>query len=272
MPFLSEYIFKALTGEESVHLADYPQLSDIKYDEELVNTMDFVQDLCSTGKFIREEKNLRNRLPLNSLTIVGAELSPAYQEIVKDELNVKEVKFDNNLENYAAKKIYLYTPLLGKALGKDMGAVMAAYKQGNWVLNDNGTLAIGGQNLNQDLFEVRLEMKDGVAGKAFADNRAVVTLDTNVTDELKREGMARDFVRLVQTMRKDKDFDISDRIELCYQTADAELAQALEENKSYVAEQVLAVKIDPACPAGTEADIEGAKLVFDAKVSNAKVA
>ena len=145
---------------------------------------------------------------------------------------------------------------LAKLWVKIWGAVMAAYKQGNWVLNDNGTLAIGGQNLNQDLFEVRLEMKDGVAGKAFADNRAVVTLDTNVTDELKREGMARDFVRLVQTMRKDKDFDISDRIELCYQTADAELAQALEENKSYVAEQVLAVKIDTACPAGTEADIE----------------
>ena len=113
MPFLCEYVFKALTGEESVHLADYPSLSGINYDEELVNTMDFVQDLCSTGKFIREEKNLRNRLPLNSLTVIGAELNPAYQEIVKDELNVKEVKFDSNLENYAAKIIYLYTPLLG---------------------------------------------------------------------------------------------------------------------------------------------------------------
>lgn len=272
MPFLCEYVFKALTGEESVHLADYPSLSGINYDEELVNTMDFVQDLCSTGKFIREEKNLRNRLPLNSLTVIGAELNPAYQEIVKDELNVKEVKFDSNLENYAAKKIYLYTPLLGKALGKDMGAVMAAYKQGSWTLNADGTLSIGGQNLTKDLFEVRLEMKDGVAGKSFADNKAVVMLDTNVTDELKREGMARDFVRLVQTLRKDKDFNISDRIELCYQTADAELAKALEENKAYVAEQVLAVKIEASCLSGTEADIEGAKLVFDAKVSNAKVA
>ena len=104
----TEYIFKALTGEESVHLTDYPSLSAIKYDAELVSTMDFVQDLCSTGKFIREEKNLRNRLPLNSLTVIGAELTPAYQEIVKDELNVKQVKFDNHLENYATKKIYLY--------------------------------------------------------------------------------------------------------------------------------------------------------------------
>ena len=272
MPFVSEYVFKTLTGEESVHLADYPSLSEIAYDAALVEQMDFVQDLCSTAKFIREEKNLRNRLPLASLTVIGAELSPAYQDIVKDELNVKEVKFDNNLDNYAAKKVYLYTPLLGKTLGKEMGAVMGAYKQGKWELNADGTLNIAGQKLNKDLFEVRLEMKDGVAGKSFAENKAVVTLDTNVTDELKREGMARDFVRLVQTMRKDKDFNISDRIELCYATENAELAKALEENQTYIAEQVLAVKINNNCIDGTEADIEGIKLIFDAKVSNAKVA
>ena len=267
MPFLSEYIFKSLTGEESVHLCDYPSLSEIKYDEELVNTMDFVQDLCSTGKFIREEKNLRNRLPLSSLTVIGAQLTPAYQDIVKDELNVKEVKFDNNLEQYASKKIYLYTPLLGKALGKDMGAVMGAYKQNQWTLNSDGTLSIAGKTLTKDLFEVRLEMKDGVAGLAFADNKAVVTLDTNVTDKLRREGMARDFIRLVQTLRKDKDFNISDRIELSYQTSDRDLALALEENKDYVAEQVLAVKFNNQCPQGTQADIEGKNICFDAKVA-----
>ena len=272
MPFVSEYVYKTLTGEESVHLADYPSLAEIEEDADLVEKMDFVQDLCSTAKFIREEKNLRNRLPLRSLTVIGKELTPAYQDIVKDELNVKEVKFDNNLENYASKKVYLYTPLLGKTLGKAMGGVMAAYKQGQWSLNEDGTLSIGGENLSKDLFEVRLEMKEGVAGKAFADNKAVVTLDTVVTDELKREGMARDFVRLVQTLRKDKDFNISDRIELSYETADAELALALRENEGYIAEQVLAVKVNNTCTGGTEADIEGVKLKFDAKVANVKVA
>lgn len=272
MPFMSEYVYKTLTGEESVHLADYPSLAEIEEDADLVEKMDFVQDLCSTAKFIREEKNLRNRLPLRSLTVIGKELTPAYQDIVKDELNVKEVKFDNNLENYASKKVYLYTPLLGKALGKAMGGVMAAYKQGQWSLNEDGTLSIGGENLSKDLFEVRLEMKEGVAGKAFADNKAVVTLDTVVTDELKREGMARDFVRLVQTLRKDKDFNISDRIELSYETADAELALALRENEGYIAEQVLAVKVNNTCTGGTEADIAGVKLKFDAKVANVKVA
>ena len=272
MPFVSEYIYKNLTGEESVHLTDYPSLANITYDKELVEQMDFVQDLCSTGKFIREEHNLRNRLPLSSLTIIGAEISSAYQDIVKDELNVKAVKFDNNLENYASKKVYLYTPLLGKTLGKDMGAVMGAYKQGQWTLNSDGTLNIAGQTLSKELFEVRLEMKEGVAGKSFADNKAVITLDTNVTEELKREGMARDFVRLVQTLRKDKDFNISDRIELSYGTENAELQTALDENKDYIAEQVLAVKINNTCTAGVEGDIDGIKIIFDAKVSNVKVA
>ncbi|MBQ8660966.1 MAG: isoleucine--tRNA ligase [Alphaproteobacteria bacterium] len=267
MPFVAEHVFKTLTGEESVHLVDYPALSDINPDEKLMSEMDFVQDLCSAAKFIREENNLRNRLPLSSLTVVGAAFDKSYQEIVKDELNVKEVLFDGNLGNYAEKKIYLYTPLLGKALGKDMGAVMAAYKQGQWTLNADGTLSIGGQTLKNDLFEVRLEMKEGVAGRAFADNKAVVTLDTVVTEELKREGMARDFVRLVQTLRKDKDFNISDRIELSYSTADTELAQALEENKAYISEQVLAVRFGSGCAGGTKADIEGKDICFDAKVA-----
>ena len=275
MPFLCEYVYKNLTGGESVHLTDYPQLADIRLDEKLVNEMDFLQDLCSAGKFIREEKNLRNRLPLAGLTVVGDNLgflNAQYQDIIKDELNVKEIRIDNNLAAYAAKTVYLYTPLLGKALGKDMGPVMGAYKQGKWELNADGTLSIAGKTLTPDLFEVRLDMKDGVAGKAFADNKAVVTLDTNVTDELKREGMARDFVRLVQTLRKDKDFNISDRIELCYATNNAELNKALEENKAYVAEQVLAVKVSNNCTDGTKADIEGAEIVFDAKVTDAKVA
>ena len=267
MPFVSEYVFKNLTGEESVHLTDYPSLASIKSDEKLMEEMDFLQELCSAGKFIREEKNLRNRLPLASLTLVGAELKPEYQEIVKDELNVKEVKFDNNLSAYADKKLYLYTPLLGKALGKDMGPVMAAYKQGIWSLNNDGTLEIAGKTLTSDLFEVRLDMKDGVAGRAFADNKAVVTLDTNLTDSLKREGMARDFVRLVQTLRKDKDFNISDRIELSWKTEDGELAQALNENRKYIAEQVLAVKMADDCASGTSDNIEGKSIIFDAKVA-----
>ena len=194
-------------------------------------------------------------------------MSAPYQEIVKDELNVKEVKFDKNLNAYATKKLYLYTPLLGKTLGKDMGAVMAAYKQGTWQLNDDGTLNIAGLNLTPDLFEVRLEMKEGVAGLAFAENKAVITLDTTLTPTLLREGMARDFVRLVQTLRKQKDFNISDRITLCWQTNSVELQTALKENAAYIAEQVLAVQTSDVCQDGTKDTIDGQDIVFDVVVA-----
>ncbi|HCU58622.1 MAG TPA: hypothetical protein DIC64_01435, partial [Alphaproteobacteria bacterium] len=177
------------------------------------------------------------------------------------------IKFDNNLSAYADKKLYLYTPLLGKTLGKDMGKVMAAYKQNEWTLNADGTLSIASLTLTKDLFEVRLDMKNGVAGQSFASNKAVVTLDTNLTPELKREGMARDFVRLVQTLRKEKDFNISDRIALCWHTDSAELSKALEENKSYIAEQVLAVQTSDVCPSGTTETIEGQNIIFDAKIA-----
>ena len=267
LPFACEYIFKNITHEESVHLCDYPTLSSIKYDAKLVEDMDFLQELCSAAKFIREEKNLRNRLPLASLTVVGQKLTSEYQEIVKEELNVKKVLFDDNLSNYALKKVYLYTPLLGKRLGKDMGAVMAAYKQSQWTLNDDGTLDIAGQTLQNDLFEVRLEMKDGIYGQSFAGNRALVTLDTNITPELRREGMARDFIRLVQTLRKDKDFNVSDRIELQYSTNNSELALALKENHNYISEQVLAVKMFEGSLTSQSANIEGADISFDIKVA-----
>ena len=105
--------------------------------------------------------------------------------------------------------------------------------------------------------------------EAFADNKAVVTLDTVVTDELKREGMARDFVRLVQNLRKEKDFNISDRIRLCWQTDDETLRLALKENEEYIKSQVLVPaeeKVADSCAAGTTAEIEGAAVVFDVEV------
>ena len=227
--------------------------------------MDFLQELCSAGKFIREENNLRNRLPLSSLTLVGRGLSSDFCDIVKDELNVKNIKFDEQISTYANTNVYLYTPLLGKALGKDMGAVMGAYKQGQWTLNGEN-LEIAGHTLTPDLFEIRLEMKEGVCGRAFANNKALVLLDTQLTPELIREGMARDFVRLVQQLRKDKNFDISDRIELCYSATDEQLLCALTENADYISEQVLAVKLAEGCSDGVSAEIEGKTICYDAKV------
>lgn len=278
MPFTTEYVYQALVdAKSSVHLTDYPRLEDIKSDDDLVNEMDFVQDLCSAAKFIREEKNLRNRLPLSSLTVAGSNLeflNQQYQEIIKDELNVKAVNIDENVANYAARSLYLYTPLLGKKLGKDMGKVMAAYNQykksGEVCWQEKGEgIVIADIELSPDLYEERLEILGGKAGKSFADNKAVVVLDTEVTPALAKEGMARDFVRLIQNLRKEKDFDISDRIKLCWQTEDETLREALRENEEYIKSQVLVPseeKVAEICNGGTKGEIEGVILNFDVEV------
>lgn len=279
MPFTTEYVYQALVdAKASVHLADYPLLESVAANDKLVAEMDFVQDLCSAGKFVREEKNLRNRLPLGSLTVAGSGLgflNEQYVEIVKDELNVKKVVVDEDVGAYAAQSLYLYTPLLGKKLGKDMGKVMAAYNEYKktgvpcWAENGSEGISVAGVFLTPDLYEERLEILGGKAGKAFAGNRAVVVLDTEVTPALAKEGMARDFVRLVQNLRKEKDFDISDRIRLSWQTEDETLRQALRENEDYIKAQVLVPadeKVGEACPAGTMAEIEGAKICFDVEV------
>ena len=279
MPFTAEHVYQTLVdAKASVHLADYPLLTDIEADDRLVAEMDFVQDLCSAGKFIREEKNLRNRLPLSSLTVAGENISflqGQYREIIKDELNVKEVVFDEDVSRHAAKSLYLYTPLLGKKLGKSMGQVMAAYNEYRktgvpcWAENGNEGISLAGVFLTPDLYEERLEILGGKAGKAFADNKAVVVLNTEVTPALAREGMARDFVRLVQNLRKEKDFNISDRIRLSWQTDDETLRLALKENEEYIKSQVLVPaeeKVADSCAAGTTAEIEGAAVVFDVEV------
>ena len=279
MPFTAEHVYQTLVdAKASVHLANYPLLTDIEADDRLVAEMDFVQDLCSAGKFIREEKNLRNRLPLSSLTVAGENISflqGQYREIIKDELNVKEVVFDEDVSRHAAKSLYLYTPLLGKKLGKSMGQVMAAYNEYRktgvpcWAENGNEGISLAGVFLTPDLYEERLEILGGKAGKAFADNKAVVVLDTEVTPALAREGMARDFVRLVQNLRKEKDFNISDRIRLSWQTDDETLRLALKENEEYIKSQVLVPaeeKVADSCAAGTTAEIEGAAVVFDVEV------
>ena len=268
LPFVTEHIYKNLTGEKSVHLTDYPTLSEVEQNAELVKSMDHVMDLCSVAKSIREDNSLRNRLPLSELTVVGKELDFIGDEavsIIKDELNVKSVVKDNNLSDYANDFVYLYTPLLGKKLGKAMGQVMGAYKQGKWEKNPDGTLSIAGQVLTSDLFEARLDIKDGIAGKPFASNKAVVVLNTEVTAELKAEGMARDFVRLIQDRRKANDFDVTDRIKLVYSTDDEELAKALATHKDYVAEQVLATEVEVnASVKGAKDSIEGFDISYEA--------
>ena len=246
LPFMTDFVYRGLTGENSVHLADWPDMSAVQEAGELVAQMDMVRAVSSTAKSIREDHHLRNRLPLKSMTVAGehAKTLESFIDLLKDEVNVKDVILTTDVAQVATRFLYLKTPLIGKRLGQFMGAIMAANKQNQWTLNEDGTLSIGGQVLNADEFELRLSMNEGLQGQPLPDNTAVVQLDTEVIPELEREGIARDFVRMVQQLRKEKDLDVSDRICLTWSCDSDKVKQALSEHKDYICDQVLAMSFD----------------------------
>lgn len=265
MPLTCEYIYRALTGEESVHLTDYPDYNAFAADDKLVADMDFVRAVCSTAKSIREDHKLRNRLPLASMTVAGnnAERLADYIDLIKDEVNVKDVAFGKDVSDLAEQTLYIITPLVGKRLGRFMKDILAASKTNDWSKNADGTLSIAGQTLLPEEFELRLVLKDGNAGQALPDNTAVVVLDVTLRPELEREGIARDFVRVIQQKRKDSGFDVSDRITVAYTSADNTVLEALKENKAYISEQVLAVSFEEqANMKGDTEDVGDAAVTF----------
>ena len=265
MPLTCEYIYRALTGEESVHLTDYPDYTAFAADDKLVADMDFVRAVCSTAKSVREDHKLRNRLPLASMTVAGnnAERLTDYVDLIKDEVNVKKIVFGKDVSDLADKTLYIITPLVGKRLGRFMKDILAASKTNEWTQNADGTLSIAGQTLNPEEFELRLNLKDGNAGQALPDNTAVVVLDVTLYPELEREGIARDFVRIIQQKRKDSGFDVSDRIKVAYTSADRTVLDALKENKDYISEQVLAVAFEErADVAGFAEEVGEAEVTF----------
>ena len=267
MPFMSEFVYKGLTGGESVHLEDVPILSAIAGNDSLIAQMDMVRAISSVAKAIREEHKLRNRLPLRSMTIAGdnAAMLQDFVEALKDEVNVKNIVLKSDIADVAERFLYLKTPLIGKRLGGAMKDIMAKSKSGEWLQNEDGTLAIAGQTLFAEEYELRLIIKGGMSGQALPDNTAVVILDTTIDADLEKEGIARDFVRMIQALRKNKDFDISDRIKLAYTSDSATVKTAIAEYADYIKEQVLALEItengDLSEPAVDE--LGGTEIRFD---------
>lgn len=244
LPLITEHMYMGLTGEESVHLTDWIDAETLPKDDALVLSMDAVRNVCSTAKAIREEKSLRNRLPLASLTMAGITGLGEFSEIIKDELNVKEIKEIDNFDEVAEKLLYIKTPLVGKRLGKALKDIRSAAADGKWKTKTNGEIEVAGHTLFAEEFEERLDPKEDVSGKALPDNTAIIILDTDVTPELEREGIARDFVRVVQEFRKESGLDVSDRINLSFTAEDNNVITALNENKAYVMEQVLALQME----------------------------
>ena len=254
-PFISDYIYRNLTGAESVHLQSFPDATD--YDKKIVDNMRRVQMVVSVGKQLREQYKLRNRLPLNKLTVAGADLSE-YGDIIRDELNVKSVEFTDDINGVADAFVYLITPKIGARLGGALKQIIPAVKQGNYEIRDD-KLYVDAYELNSDEFENRLTVRDGVTGAALPDNTAVVVLDTEINSELVAEGLANDALRFIQDSRKAAGLDVSDRINLEY-SADPALANAIEQHRARIMRDALIKNMSQSDVGVYNTEIEGYNL------------
>ena len=257
LPMITEEIYGGLTGGDSVHLADWPDpdADGLPDDAELVADMDRLRDVASVALRLREEAGLRVRLPLARATVAGpgaTDLAPLV-DLLAAEINVKDVVLTDDVTGYARFGLRPDGKRLGPRLGPEVQAVFAAARSGEWTRNPDGSVAVAGQVLTPDELELALEPVDESSTAPLSSADAVVVLDTDVTDELEAEGLARDVVRLIQNARRDQDLVVTDRIAVDITEAPSEVVAAVEQWRHYVAEQVLATSITwPGLPrAGT---------------------
>lgn len=247
-PFISEEIYRNLTGAVSVHLADYPVADEMLIDNHTEQRMDLVRDLVGLGRAAREDVKIKVRQPIGKVLVDGAYSAQIEDlvDLIKEELNVKEVVFADNLATYMDFTLKPNFRLLGPILGSNMGAfgkALSALDASKVVptLNDGDSVTI---DLSGQAFEVlpehvdvRIAAKEGFT-VATANNRFVI-IDTTLDEALIAEGYAREFVSRVQQMRKTNDYQVADHINIYYH-ASAPFEAALNQHRDYIMSETLA--------------------------------
>lgn len=253
-PFISEDIYLNLTGGkelESVHLADWPVTDEESIDRELENRMGLVIQIVELGRSARNQVQIKTRQPLSKILVNGKcrPVLSSMENLVKEELNVKEVEYVDNLSHYVDYEIKPNFPVLGPKYGKLLGAISAALKSLDPAaaarsLNEKGYLDLDvngtSMRLISEEIEIRIHERPGFAVAAEGDT--FVVLDTTITDELVLEGIAREIVSKVQNMRKAKGFNVVDSINL-YICCDDQVRVSLEKHGTSIMEDTLAEEI-----------------------------
>jgi len=270
LPLLADEIHRGLVGGDSVHLDDWPAVDDFPADPELVAAMDRVRQVASTTLSLRDAERLRVRLPLPKLTVAGpgaAELE-GFLDLLTDEVNVKEVVLEDDPSTLATFRLKPNGRVLGPLLGGAVQEVMKAARDGAWESGTDGTVVVAGHTLEPGQFELAVEAGEHGAAAALPGNDTVVQLDTELTDDLRAEGMARDLARLVQQARKERGLAVTDRIALSVQLPEP-VASALRRFEGEITAQVLAssVTYDTDGDLQHAGEVDGHPVRFDLSVA-----
>ncbi|MDR6556876.1 isoleucyl-tRNA synthetase [Arthrobacter pascens] len=256
LPLVSEEIWRGLTGGRSVHLADWPDAELFPANPALVQAMDRVQQICSTGSSLRKAANLRVRLPLQELTVVapGADALEGFAAVVADELNLRSVRLldaaSASPEEFGIEqKLVVNARAAGPRLGKNVQLAIKGSKSGDWSVSDAGVVTAGGLELEPQEYTLETVVAESEGGSATASSAAAVlptggfvVLNTEVTPELEAEGLARDMVRSIQQARKDAGLNVSDRIRTTI-SAPLNLVDALKAHENLVVTETLTVEL-----------------------------
>ncbi|NDB83270.1 MAG: isoleucine--tRNA ligase, partial [Alphaproteobacteria bacterium] len=273
LPLLLEEIYIGIYGQNytkdsSVHLQSFPDYSQIGYDQDLVDAMDLVREICTAALFIRNENNLRVRQSLGLLKVIipNIEIIEPFKDIIKDELNVKDIEFLEDLTEFADFKLNINFQLLGKRLPAKMKDIIASSKQGKWG-KQGDNIIISGQMLEKEECDLVLTPKliqDNMFARALASNKGIVILDGHITEQLMQEGYARDIIRLIQSQRKEAEFNISDRIEISIHSDSQIILDAVKVFSSLIEEQTLSkIRVDILeATYKKEFEIEGEKVLI----------
>lgn len=213
MPFVSEEVFKNLTNKESVHLEFYPEYKSDLVNEKLNSQMEKTQKIINLWLALRANKKIRVRQPLKSLTI-WEKLEVYYQEIIKEELNVKEIIIMKDMGQIAKKICRPNAKLIWPRFWKEVQNIIIQAKNWNFLDLEDWKLKVWEFILEAGEYEMAYEPLSWVEVDIEAGFWMVIAIDTKITEELKLEWIARDLVRTIQDARKEAEYSVSDRIKI----------------------------------------------------------
>ena len=252
-PFYADKLYQDLAGAGSVHLALFPDVNENAVDKALENRMNIAQVITSMVLSLRRKVNIKVRQPLSTLMIpimddAQREAIESMSELILNEVNVKNFKFVDNEAGVLVKRVKPDFKKLGPKFGKTMKAVAAAITSMNQQeiasLEKNGsiTLNVDGNDAVIEAVDVEIISEDIPGWLVANEGNITIALDVTITDDLKQEGIARDIVNRVQNIRKSRDYDITDKINLVF-APNADTDAAINAYGEYIARQVLATSI-----------------------------
>ena len=255
IPFITEELYQNLVvaldkdAPESVHLCAFPEYREEQVDKALEEEMDMAYKTVKLGRSARNAANIKNRQPLAKMRVSLGSLPEYYGDIVKEELNIKEVELGADLSKYVKFEIKPNLPVLGKPYGKLIPgirkaiAAMDQMKLAQTINNGNVvTINVGGTEIELNSERLLVTMQ-GLEGYAFAgEGEMGVVLDTNITEELKEEGNVREVLSKIQNMRKESGFEVADKIRI-YVSGNEMLENIIKKFEEQIKRDTLAVEV-----------------------------